>query len=200
VTCSNSNSSIRIGHWFGKVNDRPTVTVCPLSYCNFENCQTITGTCDLHPVRDDQCRTHRSGAACGNCEEGFTLSLDSTDCISTEKCTTGQTALVITMSFVYWITAIVVVFSIMHFKIHIGYLYGITFYYSTIDLLFGTISFVTEDLHQFIIILSSTAKLVPQFLGQFCLMKGLSGIDQQFIHYLHPLAVLIMLLLISVSM
>ena len=50
VRCSDSNSSIRIGYWFGSVNGQPTVTACPLSYCNFENCQTISGTCDLYPL------------------------------------------------------------------------------------------------------------------------------------------------------
>ena len=199
VRCSDSNSSIRIGYWFGSVRDQPTVTACPSSYCNFENCQAISGTCDLYPLRDNQCRSHRSGPACGNCEEGYTLSFDSSDCISIDNCTTEQTVLVIMMSLLFWIISIVVAFTVMYFKIHIGYLYGITFYYSTIDILFGEVSLLTENVHQFIIILSSAAKLIPQFLGQLCLTKGLSGIDQQFIHYLHPFAILLLLSLISFS-
>jgi len=42
------------------------------------------------------------------------------------------------------------------------------------------------------------AKLTPQFLGQLCLVKDISGIDQQFIHYIHPLAISSVLVLISV--
>jgi len=42
-------------------------------------------------------------------------------------------------------------------------------------------------------VLSSIAKVTPQFLGQLCLVKNMSGIDQQFIHYVHPLAVTIIL-------
>ena len=143
VTCSESksNSSIRIGYWFGSVNDQPTVTACPLSYCNFENCQTISETCDLYPLRDNQCRSHRSGPACGKCKEGYTLSFDSNDCISVDNCTMGQTVLVIMMSLLFWVISIVVVFAIMYFKIDIGYLYGITFYYSTIDILLGKFHF-----------------------------------------------------------
>ena len=199
VKCSDSNSSITTGYWFGSVNDQPTVTACPLSYCNFDDCQTVSGTCDLYPLRDNQCRSHRSGPACGNCEEGYTLSFDSNDCISVDNCTMGQTVLVIMMSLLFWVISIVVVFSVMYFKVDIGYLYGITFYYSTIDILFGEVSLLTENVHQFVIILSSAAKLIPQFLGQLCLVKGLSGIDQQFIHYLHPFAVLLLLSLISFS-
>ena len=199
VRCSDSNSSIRIGYWFGSVSDQPTVTACPLSYCNFENCQTISGTCDLYPLRDNQCRSHRSGPACGNCEEGYTLSFDSSECISIDNCTTGQTILVIIMSLLFWMISIVVVFAVMYFKIDIGYLYGITFYYSTVDILVGEVTLLTENVHQFVIILSSAAKLIPQFLGQLCLTEGLSGIDQQFIHYLHPFAILLLLSLISFS-
>ena len=199
VRCSDSNSSIRIGYWFGSVNDQPTVATCPISYCNFETCQTISGTCDLYPLRDNQCRSHRSGPACGNCEEGYTLSFDSNDCISVDNCTMGQTVLVIMMSLLFWVISIVVVFAIMYLKVDIGYLFGITFYYSTIDILFGEVSLLNENVHQFVIILSSVAKLIPQFLGQLCFVKGMSGIDQQFIHYLHPFAILLLLSLISFS-
>jgi len=47
--------------------------------------------------------------------------------------------------------------------------------------------------------MSSIAKVTPQFLGQFCLVTNLSGIDQQFIHYVHPLAVAIIVAVICVS-
>ena len=199
VTCSGSNSTIRNGYWFGTVDDQPTVTVCPINYCNFDDCEATTGTCDLHPLRDNQCRAHRSGAACGNCEKGYTLSFDSIDCIDIDSCTIGQTVLVITMSFLYWITIIVVVFGMMYFKIEIGYLYGIAFYYSIVDILLGETLQSNDGLYQFVTIFSSVAKILPQFLGQLCFVEGMSGIDQQFIHYLHPLAVLVIVLLLSVS-
>ena len=199
VTCSDSNSSIRNGYWFGTINDQPTVTVCPVNYCNFDNCEATTGTCDLYPLRDNQCRGHRSGAACGNCEEGYTLPFDFIDCISIDQCTIGQAVLVITMSFLYWITVIVAVFCMMYFKIGIGYLYGITFFYSIIDVVLGNSVLSSDSLYQLVATLSSVAKLLPQFLGRLCFVKGLSGIDQQFIHYIHPLAILLMLTLISIS-
>ena len=199
VTCSGSNSTIRNGYWFGTVNDQPTVAICPINYCNFDNCEATTGTCDLHPLRDNQCRTHRSGAACGNCEEGYTLSFDSIECIDIDSCTIGQTALVITISFLYWITFTAVVFGMMYFKIGIGYLYGISFYYSVIDIVMGNTSLFSKYLYQVINTLSSVAKMLPQFIGQLCVVKGLSGIDQQFIHYLHPFAVLLVLVVISIS-
>ena len=43
----------------------------------------------------------------------------------------------------------------------------------------------------------SLSKIIPQFLGELCLTTGMSGIDQQFIHYVHPLAVISILAVIS---
>ena len=89
----------------------------------------------------------------------------------------------------------------MYFKIKIGYLYGIAFYYSIIDILLGETIQSNDGLYQFVTIFSSVAKLLPQFLGRLCFVEGMSVyvIDQQFIHYLHPLAVLLMVLLLSIS-
>ena len=43
-------------------------------------------------------------------------------------------------------------------------------------------------------VLSSFAKLTPQFLGKFCFVEGLSGIDQQFIHYAHAVGVFLLII------
>ena len=79
-------------------------------------------------------------------------------------------------------------------------MYGITFFYSIIDVVLGnSILIFSDSLYQLVATLSSAAKLLPQFLGRLCFVKGLSGIDQQFIHYVHPLTILLMLALISIS-
>ena len=46
---------------------------------------------------------------------------------------------------------------------------------------------------------SSFAQLTPQFLGKLCFVKGLSGIDQLFIHYSHAVGISLLLLLIVVA-
>ena len=45
--------------------------------------------------------------------------------------------------------------------------------------------------------MSIISKVMPQFLGHFCLVQGMGGIDQQFVHYIHPLAVLLIVISIS---
>ena len=85
----------------------------------------------------------------------------------------------------------------MHAKVTIGSLYAIIYYYSVVDILLRQALFNSNGLYTTVSIMSSLAKLTPQFLGQFCLVGNMSGIDQQFIHYLHPVAVSLILVIIS---
>jgi len=196
VSCSGSNAAIRKGYWFGFVDEQATTADCPVNYCR---CEDTTSFCPLLPSLDHQCRENRMGTACGYCQNGYTLSFDSVDCISTNHCTAGYTVLIIMMSSLFWILVIISIFAMMHFKVGIGYLYSITFYYSVIDILLGQVLHTSYALYRTVAIVSGLAKLTPKFLGQLCFVKGLSGIDQHFIHYMHPLAVLLILLLISIS-
>ena len=198
VFCSGSSSTIKRGYWFGSVTGKPTVTFCPINYCNFTCCEASNGYYHLSPVRVNQCRSHRSGTACGNCEEGYTLSFDSIECINVNECSTGKTTLVFALILLYWIAIITSVFSMMHFKIGIGYLYSITYYYSVVDLLLNQNLHLSSALNTMINVMSSIAKITPQFLGKLCLITNMSGIDQQFIHYIHPIAVSVFLVMITV--
>ena len=197
VSCTNNNSTIKRGYWFGSVNGIPTVTSCPNDYCNFTCCEITNGFYHLSPVRANQCMPHRSGTACGDCKEGYTLSFDSPQCVEVNKCTVGQTALVVILSMLYWIVAVVAVFILMYFKVTVGSLYAIIYYYSVVDILLSQDYFILNRLHTTISIMSSLAKLTPKFLGQLCLVKNMSGIDQQFIHYIHPIFVSFILIMIS---
>ena len=199
VFCSGSNSTIKRGYWFGNVTGTPTVTVCPINYCDFTCCEASNGYYHLSPVRENQCRSHRSGTACGSCTDGYTLSFDSTECVNVDSCTAGQTVLVILLTVIYWIVMVTLVFAMMYYKVPIGYLYSITYYYSIVDILLNENLHASRGLYLTISIMSSFSKITPQFLGELCLTTGMSGIDQQFIHYIHPTAVILILVIISLS-
>ena len=198
VFCSGSNSTIKRGYWFGNISGKPTITFCPINYCNFTCCETTNGYYHLSPVRDDQCRSHRSGTACGSCNENYTLSFDSVECVHVSKCSIGWTIIIILLTVLYWVIIIVAVFTVMHFKVEIGYLYAIAFYYSVVDILLNYNWYLSSALYTTINFMSSIAKIIPQFLGQFCFITSMSGIDQQFIHYIHPVAISLFLVLITV--
>ena len=196
ISCSGSNSTIKRGYWFGSVNGKSTVTFCPNDYCNFTCCEINNGIYHLSPVRANQCKPHRSGTACGSCEKGYSLSFDSPNCVEINKCTIGQTILVITLSLLYWIAVVVAVFVMMYFKVTVGSLYGIIYYYSVVDILLSQMLFISNGLYTTVNVMSSLAKLTPQFLGQLCLVQNMSGIDQQFIHYVHPTVISLILVMI----
>ena len=196
VYCSGSTSAIKRGYWFGNINGIPTVTFCPINYCNFTCCKTTNGYYELSPVRVNQCRAHRSGPACGSCEEGYTLSFDSAECISVNRCITGETILIVTLTVVYWFVVIIAAFIIMYYQVGIGYFYVVTYYYSVVDILLSQHTDISNGLYIMVTIMSSIAKITPQFLGHLCLVENISGIDQQFIHYIHPLAISVILITI----
>ena len=198
VSCVGSESSIKRGYWFGVLDDKPTVSICPNDYCNFTCCETTNGFYRLSPVRTNQCSSHRSGTACGSCEEGYTLSFDSAKCVGVNKCTTRSAVLLVTLSMIYWIVIVILVFIMTYYNGGIGYLYVITYYYSVVDILLNQM-YLSQGLFTTLSIISSIAKITPQFLGQLCLVENMSGIDQQFIHYAHPLAVTIILAIICQS-
>lgn len=198
VTCSGSTAALLKGYWYGIINDHPTVALCPINYCNFEACDVHTGRCALTASPNDQCRKHRIGIACGSCGNGYTLSFDSPDCIAATQCTPGKTILFIVIIFIYWLAIVAVAFALMYFQVEWGYLYGVTFYYSMIDTFLGRNLYISKGLYTFVTVFTSVAKLSPQFLGRFCLFKGMAGIDQEFFHYSHPSAVLIILLIIII--
>ena len=197
VFCSGSSSTIKRGYWFGSVTGKPTVTFCPINYCDFTCCEASNGYYHLSPVRDNQCRSHRSGTACGSCTDGYTLSFDSTECVNVDSCTAGQTVLVILLTVTYWIVMVTLVFAMMYYKVPIGYLYSITYYYSIVDIILSQNFYASRGLYLTVRIMSSFSKITPQFLGELCLTTGMSGIDQQFIHYIHPLALIMILVTIS---
>ena len=197
VFCSGNSSTIKRGYWFGSVTGKPTITFCPINYCNFTCCETTNGYYHLSPVRDDQCRSHRSGTACGSCTYDYTLSFDSTECVNVESCTAGQMVLVILLTVIYWIVMVALVFAMMYYKVGIGYLYSITYYYSIVDILLSQNLQASRELYLTVNIMSSFSKITPQFLGELCLTTGMNGIDQQIIHYIHPSAIIIILVVIS---
>ena len=193
VHCKGYFVEIKIGYL---TKEHYTSSICPNNYCSSEYPETSPGYYRLHGKPDNQCSSHRTGVGCGECKSGYTLAYDSPDCINTDKCSAGMTILVIVLTILYWIAIVAVVFGLMYFQFQIssGYAYGIIYYYSIVDVLL--VNDVSEEVSQLVNILSSFAKLTPQLFGQLCFVRGLSGIDQQFIHYSHALAVSLILLII----
>ena len=204
IQCEEDNANIKLGYWFGIFSGEHTFSLCHNDNCNFftHRQESMSGYYNLPEEIDDQCNSHRTGAACGQCSEGYTLAYNSPDCISVDKCSPGMTVLVIILTILYWIVIIAMLFGVAYYlntqQISPGYLYGITFFYSIVDILLVTNLHLTDGVFYTATILSSFAKLNPQFLGRLCFIENLDAIDQQFIHYCHVVFISIILMVIYI--
>ena len=114
LQCEEDKAHIRLGYWFGVFSGKHTFSICHNDYCNFfsHRQQTNNEFYELPEEIDDQCDSHRTGVACGQCNEEYTLAYNSPDCI---KCSPGITVLVIILTFLYWIAIIAMLFGVAHF-------------------------------------------------------------------------------------
>ena len=205
ISCS-PNTTIRIDHWFGIVDGTTTVSICPIGYCNFSRRgdEVAPGRFLLSTIQDDQCNSHRTGPACGECDPGYTLSYDSVDCVNINDCHYKYIVAVVLGTLLYWILLIISVFTLMWLIINcleygdgIGYLYGIIYYYSVADVLLGQILDFSDGLRTLVSIISIFFKLNPGFdLFKFCFVGGMQRIDQYFIDYIYSTVTLSFLLLL----
>ena len=200
VKCGLDGIKLKRGYWYGEIGYHIVVGYCPNNFCNYAtSCKSSDKFCDLSKFSDGQCNLHRIGPACGKCQNNYSLSLDSTDCVPDSLCSAWWTALIITIMVIYWLGVSFTIIFMVYFitaPTMLGYVYGIIYFYSVIDLLVSNDLPISNGMVQFIEILSGLVNLTPRFLGSLCLAKGLSGIDQQVIHYVHPFAILLLLLLI----
>ena len=202
VKCNDHYNEIEDGYWIGDISSQPTTSLCPTRYCSFIHRNKFTlGYSELPDTVDAQCNDHRTGTACGQCSSGYTLTYGTTDCISLKHCSTIMTLIVVVSTCVYWLVIVVGVFVLLYSskQISIGYTYGIIYYYSMVGILFSSSMSISESAQLFVFVISSFTQLSPQFLGKLCLVKGLSGIDQFFIHYTHPVAVSLLVVVFVIA-
>ena len=205
IHCNTTQGKIKRGFWFGFINKTtnttvtvPTLSNCPFNYCQFKKCDGNNELCQLKSSLSEQCHHHRKGRACGECATHYSLPYDATECVPSSKCRPIYTVLVVIFTVVYWLVIVAVTFALMSLHFKVSYLFSLIYFYSIVDLLLGNNLYISDGVFSVVTLLSSFAKLLPQFLGKLCLVEGLSVIDQQFIHYIHPLAVLFLLIIIAV--
>ena len=198
VQCQDDRAEIKLGYWSGIIFQKRIISLCPINYCDFNHrTETRNNYYTLPKVVDDQCSLHRTGAVCSVCKLGYTLAYDSIDCVNIDHCSPGMTVLVIALTFLYWIIIVAVLFVLTYYcgtQVSSGYFIGVIYFYSIVDIMLASNLYVMDGLFYAVTILSSFAKLTPQFLGRLCFVKGLDTIDQQFIHYVHTVCILFILI------
>ena len=194
VSCgSDTVTTIRKDYWFDMIGDQATVSHCPNKYFNFSRTEVDAGSFRLSSIHNDQCAQHRTGQACGRCDSGYTLSFDFDDCVKDDDCSPGITILIIICVIPYWIIIMAIILLIMYFKIDFAYLYGIIYYYSVVDILLGQVINYSNGLDVLDKIITSIVRLSPGFVGFLCFIKGMSGIDQYALRFIHPTGIILIL-------
>ena len=198
VQCQEDHAEITLGYWYGIIYTKHTASLCPIHYRDFNHrTETRRNYYILPRAIDDQCSSHRTGVVCSDCKPGYTLAYDSFDCININQCSVGMTVLVIGLTFLYWIIVVITLFVLTYYfstQVSSGYFNGIIYFYGIVDILLASKLYIIDGLFYTVAILSSFAKLTPQFLGRLCITKGMDAIDQQFIHYSHTLCILLLLI------
>ena len=203
VHCQDDHAEIKLGYWYGIIFEKHTTSLCPINYCDFNHrTETRRNYYVLPKAVDDQCSLHRTGKVCSVCKSGYTLAYDSFKCINTDQCSPGMTTVVMALTFLYWIVIVTVLIALTYYfgtQVSSGYFNGVIYFYSIVDVLLVGNLYIIDGLFYTVAILSSFAKLTPQFLGRLCFVEGLDVIDQQFIHYSHALCISFILVGITVA-
>ncbi len=97
ANCPGNDFNVKSNFWGYRTDFGIAVHQCPADYCCKEgNCLGI-----------DQCSGHRTGVLCGSCEENYSLSMLSSDCIKADTCNSHwlwPLAFVAIMLYVLWYT------------------------------------------------------------------------------------------------
>ena len=204
IDCYGSKSydyfTVKPGYWFSNGFTKYVVN-CPQGHCdsNFDLNASVSHM--PLPKSNNQCSTHWTGLACGECDKDHYIIHDSTSCVPSEKCTLKDSSGVILFFFaslLYWIIVISLIFVLLRFKLDItaGYAYGIIFYYSVLE---QTVNASYNGTHNnfnapiiitFLTILSSIGNMKPPFqLLKLCFWKNAKMMDHMFLTYIHPVVV-----------
>ncbi len=89
--CTGNDLSAKPNFWGSNKDHVITLYQCPSHYC-----------CEADCIGYDQCKQHRTGVLCGNCEEKYSLSMLSPECIEVRECKS------------YWLWPVVVLAVVLY--------------------------------------------------------------------------------------
>ena len=203
------------GHWFSNGFNK-VVDNCPQGHCNstfvlYDSIYKaeLSGNVQ-YPVSNDQCASHWTGLACGECDEDNFIIHDSTSCVASSDCYLQKPYSLIVffiISLFYWIIVISLLFVLLHFKLDVtaGYAYGIIFYYSVLEqTVNASYTGTHNDLNKpymttCLSILSSIGNMKPPFQFLNMCFGKFTMIDHTFVTFFHPVIVTCLIVAIFIS-
>ena len=191
---------INVGYWYGNISVTPeTVYGIQICFADTGACGDCLDYCDESrslckiPVNESaSCVKGWTGPLCSKCREGLQLGYDSYRC---RKCTVGSKVGLVLLIVIYWIFVVAEIVVLLHLNVSVGSagFYGFLYFYSVVRYYYvETFPFSVDP---FISLLVSFTQLDPKYLAftGFCLFDGVTPIQYEFLHYIHPVAISVLL-------
>ena len=162
--------------------------MCPYDYCLDEEVNITSNSSMTLLGQDAQCARNRKGLLCSECEDGFTLSLGTSNCI---KCNAKQ-ALPLQI-FLFFLSGIIIVTFLLILDVTYtdGAISGLLFYTSVVGFIFLPSS------HRNVITLAiSWINLTPGY--DYCLYDGMNAYGKAWLRISFPLYLFIINVVIIV--
>ena len=198
------------GHWYGTDFNNTFIARCSFPDCrySYEPCPsdllTAGSTHDyvlLGFDSDRQCSDGRGGALCRGCALGYVFTFTSAVCVPQASCSWWQPYLILLFSILFQILFALLLVLVMRFKFTLGsgFLYGPMLFLALVNHLpldnyleYSTLSTVISVITSIPLLNLELFSLVP-----WCFFTSFSKLYNYSLHYLGPLTVLTVILIIS---
>lgn len=213
LMCPNPRSyaCVKYSYWYGRYDqtgDQPIL--CPWMNCNYtdgkcphENCPNYPSFCRIDVV-DDLCLLGRGGLLCSGCRANYSFTFGASSCVPSHKCPPVITALITLGVIAYWIVFVLFVLVILNLDLSIGsgFMYGIIYYFSILNLF--TESSVTDSFLMVLVdICTALTQLSPRAFGNInaCFVPNWNlNLHHKLFHFVSPafvFAVVVIIILAS---
>ena len=164
-----------------------TYSTCPFDYCQHPS----PGRWINLDTPDEQCASHRTSVLCGMCQQGYSLSVSSSRCITCHRWYQVYAALQI-VGMVMAGIALVVVMLVLNLTVAVGTLNGILFYVNLVGTNF-TLFLPFETPNIFTLFIAWLNMVVGV---DMCLYKGMDMYFKTWLLFVFPVYIISLLLFI----
>ena len=188
------------GYWAGDVGGFFSTYICPFSYC-IQTSSSVALTND-----SDVLCNNRMGILCGDCKDGYGLSVGTLDCVNCTGSHVIAWVILITTTYVP-ITIVFISLLVLNMNLAVGPVHSFIFFCQVFPAVsldnnqwgdFSPVVTVISDIHSAIINVMSL-KFNMYFTTNYCLFPNMSTMDYYMLQYasaLYPL--LILLIIVSI--
>ena len=208
ITCVRNDEDrttpcIKAGYWYGNVSVTSEI-IYGVQLClaasgacshQFHHCDDFPNMYEIPVNESVSCIEGWTGPLCSRCREGLQLGYDYYRC---RKCTVGSKVGLVLLIVQYWIFVVLEIVVLLHLNVSAvsaGF-YCFLYFYSVIR--YYVVAF-PYNLDPVISLLVSFTQLDPKYLAftGFCLFDSVTPIQYEFLHFIHPVAISVLLYVLS---